>query len=71
MRVTSEINLRQFDAWGGAEETKDRIISEGKEDDFVSLIEELFENGISETQLNDLLRFDEEWIFSNLNISIH
>jgi hypothetical protein len=68
MRVTSEINLGQFDAWGGAEETKDRIISEGKEDDFDSLIEELFENGISETQLNDLLRFDEEWIFSNLNI---
>lgn len=68
MRVTSEINLRDFDAWGGTEETKDRIISEGKEDDFVSLIEELFENGISETQLNDLLRFDEEWIFSNLNI---
>ena len=68
MRVTSEINLSQFDAWGGAEETKERIISEGKEDDFVSLIEELFENGISETQLNDLLRFDEEWVFSNLNI---
>lgn len=60
--------LETFDAWSGAVETKDRIINEGKADDFDSLIEELYPDGLSETQLNDLLWFDEDWIFENLGI---
>jgi hypothetical protein len=54
--------LENFDAWSGAVETKDRIINEGKADEFDSLIEELYPDGLSETQLNDILWFEESWI---------
>jgi len=68
MKVTREINLRDFDAWSGAVETKERIISEGKVKEFESLVEDMFENGLTDTELNDLLWFDEEWLFESLGI---
>jgi len=68
MKVTSEINLRDFDAWSGAVETKERIINEGKVEEFESLVEAMFENGLTDTELNDLLWFDEEWLFESLGI---
>lgn len=61
--------LSNFNAWSGAIETKERIIEEGKEDNFDQLIEELYPDGLSETSLNDILWFDEEWIFEMLGIS--
>lgn len=61
--------LANFDAWSGAVETKDRIINEGKADDFDSLIEELYPDGLSETQLNDILWFEEDWLFESLGIT--
>ena len=61
--------LSNFNAWSGAIETKDRIIEEGKADNFDQLIEELYPDGLSETSLNDILWFDEEWIFEMLGIS--
>lgn len=60
--------LRDFKAWSGAVETQDRILNEGKEEEFDSLIEELYPDGLSETQLNDLLWFEEEFLFENLGI---
>ena len=68
MKVTSEINLRDFDAWSGAVETKERIINEGKVEEFESLVEEMFENGLTDTELNDLLWFDEDWLIRSLGI---
>ena len=61
--------LSNFDAWSGAIETKNRIIEEGKENDFNNLIEELYPDGLTETQLNDILWFEEDWIFEMLGIS--
>ena len=60
--------LVNFDAWSGAVETKERIIAEGKSEQFDSLIEELYEDGLSETALNDLLWFEDDWIFEQLGI---
>jgi hypothetical protein len=60
--------LVDFDAWSGAIDTKDRIINEGKAEDFDNLIEELYPDGLSETALNDLLWFEDEWIFESLGI---
>ena len=61
--------LVNFDAWSGAVDTKERIINEGKADEFDNLIEELYPDGLSETQLNDILWFEEDWIFEMLGIS--
>lgn len=63
------MTLVDFDAWSGAKDTKKTIIDADKSEEFDSLIEELYPDGLSETQLNDLLWFDSEWIFECLGIS--
>ena len=62
--------LRNFEAWSGAVETKNTILENDKGEDFDSLIEELYPDGLSETQLNDILWFDSEWVFENLSIQL-
>ena len=62
------MNLEDFNAWSGAEVTKSTIIENNKEDEFNGLIEELYPEGLSETQLNDILWFEDEWIFETLGI---
>lgn len=64
-----DMRLVDFDAWSGAIETKQAIIDAGKAEDFDSFIEELYPDGLTETQLNDILWFEEDWIFENLGIS--
>jgi hypothetical protein len=69
MKVYQEISIRNFEAWSGAIATKDLIIKNNKEDEFDALIEELYPDGIDETQLNDILWFDDEWVLDSLGIS--
>ena len=40
-----------------------------KVDEFENLIEELYPNGIEETQLNDILWFESDWILESLGLS--
>lgn len=68
MKVYQEISIRDFEAWSGAIATKDLIIENNKEDEFDALIEELYPDGIDETQLNDILWFDDEWVLECLGI---
>lgn len=63
------VSLGDFDAWSGAKSTKETIIEKGKANEFDSLIEELYPDGLSETQLNDILWFESDWIFESLGIS--
>lgn len=60
--------LAHFDAWGGATNTKADIISTGKDEEFEQLIEELYPDGLSETQLNDILWFETDWIYERLGM---
>ena len=69
MKVYREITIADFEAWAGAVVTRGRIIEAGKEDEFDTLIEELYPDGIDETGLNDILWFDDEWIFEALGIT--
>ena len=68
MKVYQEISIRNFEAWNGAVATKDLIIEHDKADEFDALIEELYPDGIDETQLNDILWFDDEWVLESLGI---
>ena len=69
MIVFREITLEEFEPWANAIETKDLIIKKGKEKEFNVLIEECYPEGITETGLNDLLRFEEKWIYECLGIT--
>jgi hypothetical protein len=68
MKVYKEINLIEFETWQGATATKEIIIKENKENQFNELIEELYPDGINEMELNDILWFEEEYLFEALNI---
>lgn len=63
------LSIVDFDAWSGAVDTKKTIIGKDKIEEFNSLIEDLYPDGLSETQLNDILWFDSEWCFEMLGIS--
>jgi hypothetical protein len=70
MKIYNEVaSLRSFNVWSGAVETQERVINEGKANDFDSLIEELYPDGLTDTALNDLLWFEEGWVFEQLGIS--
>lgn len=71
MKTYNETKLVDFQAWSGAVDTKNTIIDHDKQTDFEYLIEELYPDGLSETQLNDLLWFDSEWVFEQLGIEIN
>lgn len=68
MIIKSEIGIADFDAWSGAMDTKSRIIEEGMEEEFDAMMEELYPEGMTETQLNDILWFESDWIYSTLGI---
>lgn len=72
MKITNNnATLREFEAWSGAVDTKKTILEHHKSVEFDDLIEELYPDGLSETQLNDLLWFDEDWIYETLGININ
>lgn len=61
--------LENFNAWSGAVETKNTIIEKGFSKKFDNLICAIYPDGLTETQLNDILWFEEDWIFETLGIS--
>ena len=68
MKITSEISLENFKAWSGAKDTLNKLIELDKCDDLEFILEDLYPDGITETQLNDLLWFDDKWIYETLGI---
>lgn len=69
MKTFNETSISDFQSWSGAKDTQKTIIENNKENEFDALIEELYPDGLSETQLNDILWFDSEWCFEMLGIS--
>lgn len=56
-------------AWGGATFTLDTIEDHGKEQEFMDLLDELYPDGADETELNDFIAFEDDYIFESLGIS--
>lgn len=69
MKLYTETDLHGFTAWSGAVEMQNKILAEGKADDFEALIDELYPDGLSETQLNDILWFEDEWLAEALDLT--
>ena len=68
MTITYELDLNSFEAWSGAKDTLDRIQREGKCTELENILEELHPDGMTETELNDLLWFDSESVYEWLGI---
>ena len=61
--ITEQISLSEFKPWSGAVETLDRVIREGKEDLLESIISDMYPEGLTSTQLNDILWFEQDAVF--------
>ena len=68
MTITYELDLNNFKAWSGAVDTLERIQREGKCAELENVLEELYPDGMTETELNDLLWFDSESVYEWLGI---
>lgn len=68
MTITYELDLERFEAWSGGKRTLERVIDEGKCGLLEQMLEELYPEGMTETQLNDLLWFDSESVYEWVGI---
>lgn len=61
MKITKEISLYDFEAWSGAKDTLGELtISECEQ--LEAILEDIHPDGMDETQLNDILWFENDWI---------
>lgn len=75
IRKKMDFNDLVNECWSGAEFTLARIAEEGKEEEFINCLNEYFycgDNSIDYaptlTEINDLLRFDANWVLEQLDI---
>lgn len=61
MKITKELNLSEFEGWsGGADTLKELTFDEM--DILQEILEDIYPEGLTDTQLNDILWFEDEWI---------
>ena len=65
MKIYSEKSLRNFEFWSGAKENASELTS-AQLDEVETILEDLYPEGMEETQINDLFWFDfdtiKEWL---------
>ena len=66
LKITSDIS--SYEPWSGAVETFEKIKDAGMIDDLDFLLEDIYPDGITETQLNDILWFDADWVLESLGL---
>lgn len=63
-----ELDLNNFEARSGAKNTLARVQDHGMTEDLEALLEELYPDGMSESDFQDFLRFDADYIYNMLGI---
>ena len=62
------MDFSDYQPWGGAINTYAHIDFYNKLDELDNLITECYPDGLTQTELNDILWFDSEWVLSSLGI---
>lgn len=55
-------------AWGQAVAVLDEIEKEGMQEELMTYLEDIFNEGVDRTELNDLLAYDWEWVYSQIGM---
>lgn len=63
-----DFNDLQDLCWSDALNTLDTIAEHDKEDDLMYLLEETITEDSTITEINDILRFDSDWVLEQLDI---
>lgn len=69
MIIKTETTLADFRAWSGARYTLDRLIEEDACNTMEQVLEDLYPDGLTDTELNDILWFEPDWCFEMCGIS--
>lgn len=69
MKIISEKGLSRFEPWSGAVDTFNRVEKAGKIDQLESVLEDLYPDGMTDTELNEILWFDEESVYEWLGMA--
>lgn len=64
------VDFIHYQPWGGAINTYALIDMYDKLDELDELITECYPDGLSMTELNDILWFDSEWVLDSLGIEV-
>lgn len=59
MKITAELNLTNFDFWSGA---KDHKFTRSELEEIEFQMQDLFPDGATDTQINDMFWFEEEML---------
>ena len=62
MIITSEIDIRDFEFWSGGYDRAKDIKCDSDWDAIESCLNEIYPNGLSDTQLNDFFWFDFDFL---------
>ena len=66
MKITKEIDLTYFEFWSGAKDLRNKLThSELKQ--ISEQLQDLYPDGMTDTQVNDLFWFDDEFISEMIN----
>lgn len=68
-KISYDLLDGNYQPWSGAVDTWNTIEDNGLLEDLDALLEDLYPDGLSESELNDLLWFDSDWILESLGIS--
>ena len=70
--MDNEVNneFSDYKPWSGAIGTYALIDYHNKLEDLDRLITDCFPDGLTETELNDILWFDSDWVLSSLGIEV-
>ena len=61
MKYIVEKSLSAFEFWSGAKETRERLTNE-QMNQIESILEDSYPEGMTETQINDIFWFEQDWI---------
>lgn len=61
MKIYTENSLRDFEFWSGAKDTV-KYLTDDELDTIEAILEDIYPDGMSETQINDIFWFEDNWI---------
>ena len=61
MKIYTENSLSNFEFWSGAVD-RVKYLTDDELDTIEAILEDIYPDGMDETQINDLFWFEEDWI---------
>lgn len=69
MALKINIGIEEYEPWAGAVYTWQDIVKENKVEALDYLLDEIYPEGIDEMTLNDILWFDDQWVYRELGMN--